>query len=169
MKRIFCIGLVLLLIVAAGCTPTPAPSNTASPLPDLTPDMTPAASPDDTGGTGTGGNGGGTAGVTIPDFAEGTVVEESDLPDIKSALQTQYPGATISRITHGLQGTQQAYAVEYTMADGTTGTAYILPDGTILPDAAAASPGAAASPAASPDAGTSTEGTETSPGATTTP
>lgn len=165
MKRIFCIGLVLLLLVAVGCTSTPTPSNTPSPLPDLTPDMTPAASPDDMGGTGTGGNAGGTPGATIPNFAEGTVVEESDLPDIKSALLAQYPGATISRITHGMQGTQQAYVVEYSMADGTTGTAYILPDGTILPDTAAASPDAAASPGMD----TGTQDPAASPNATTTP
>ena len=155
MKRIFCIGLVLVLIAAAGCTPTPTPmpSTTPSLLPDLTPGVSPSALPDNTGGNATGGNAGGTAGATIPDFAEGTVVNESDVPDIKAALQAQYPGATITGIKHGLQGTQQAYAVEYTAADGTTGMAYILPDGTILP-ATAASPGAspATSPGASPEA-----------------
>lgn len=146
MKRIFCIGLVLVLIAAAGCTPTPTPTPSTKPslLPDLTPGVSPSALPDNTGGT---------AGATIPNFAEGTVVNESDVPDIKAALQAQYPGATITGIKHGLQGTQQAYAVEYTAADGTTGMAYILPDGTILP-ATAASPGAspATSPGASPEA-----------------
>ncbi len=167
MKRIFCIGLVLLLVAAAGCTPTPAPSNTPSLLPDLTPDVSPdipggPGTTADVGGNGTGGNAGGTAGATIPDFAEGTVVNESDVPDIKAALMAQYPGATISGIKHGLQGTQQAYVVEYTAADGTTGMAYILPDGTILP-ATAASPGTSpdTSPAASP--GASPNGAAASP------
>ena len=167
MKRFFCIGLVLFLVLAAGCTPTPAPSNTASPLPSMVPEISPSALPDDAGGTGTGGNAGGTDGLTIPNYAEGTVVEESEVPDIKAALQEKYPGATISRITHGMQGTQQAYVVEYTAQDGTTGTAYVLPNGTFAPDAAttpnaAASPDAAASPAV-------TDNAAASPNATTKP
>ncbi|HWR24154.1 MAG TPA: hypothetical protein VN366_11830 [Feifaniaceae bacterium] len=162
MKRIFCIGLVLLLVAAAGCAPTTPPANTPSLLPDLTPDV----SPDIPGGPGTtadvGGNGtGGNAGAMIPDFAEGTVVNESDVPDIKAALQAQYPGAAITSIKHGMQGTQQAYVVEYTAEGGETGTAYILPDGTILPDTAAASPGA--SPDTSPGTETTTDGAAASP------
>lgn len=172
MKRIFCIGLVLLLIVAAGCTPTPPPSNSPSLLPDLTPGASPdipggPGTTDNAGGNGTGGNAGGTAGATIPNFAEGTVMNESDLPDIKTALLAQYPGATITRITHGLQGTQQAYVVDYSMENGKVGTAYILPDGTILPDTAAASPGTSpdTSPGASPAGGANggTTGGTTSP------
>ena len=78
------------------------------------------------------------------------------MPDIKAALQEQYPGATISRITHGMQGTQQAYVVEYTAQDGTTGTAYVLPNGTFAPDAAG-TPDAAASPAVTDNAAASPE------------
>ena len=167
MKRIFCIGLVLLLVLAAGCTPRPAPSNTASPLPDLTPGVSPGISPsalpNDAGGTGTGGNTGGTAGTTIPNFAEGTVVQESDVPDIKAALQEKFPGSTITSIKHGMQGTQQAYVVEYTTAEGAASTAYILPNGMFAPEGAAASPGTTNAGTATPG---TTNGAAASPGAT---
>jgi hypothetical protein len=104
MKRIVCIGIALLLLLAAaGCAPTnPAP--TASPIvtagvPSPEASILPATSPDNAGGTGTGGNAGGT-GATIPNFAEGTEVTEGTYRRIKTALQEKYEGATIKRITH---------------------------------------------------------------------
>lgn len=164
MKRIVCIGIALLLLLAAAGCATTNPAPTASPIitaggasPDVS--MMPATSPDTTGGTG-GGTAGG-AGTTIPDYAEGTEVMEADVPEVKAALQDMYEGATISRITQGMQGTQQVYVVEYTTQDGKTETAYIAPGGAFITPApggtnssstanpgASASPGAAASPAA---------------------
>lgn len=175
MKRIVCIGIALLLLLAAaGCTPT-TPAPTASPIvtagvPSPAASGLPATSPDNLGGTGTGGNAGGT-GVTIPNFAEGTEVLEADVPEIKTALQEKYEGATITRITHGLQGTQQVYVVEYTTQDGKVETAYMTPGGEFVTPtggangtngtstanpAASTSPGAAASPKASTSPGTAT-------------
>lgn len=136
MKRTLCMVLALLLLAAmiGGCTTTPTPTPTANPLPAQTPLGSSPALTDDMGGNGTGGNTSvpGGPGLTIQDFAEGTEVAESDVPDIKSALQEKYEGASISRITHGLQGTQQVYVVEYTDQDGKVQTAYIAPDGTFI-------------------------------------
>jgi hypothetical protein len=170
MKRIVCIGIALLLLLAAaGCAPTnPAP--TASPIvtagvPSPEASILPATSPDNAGGTGTGGNAGGT-GATIPNFAEGTEVTEADVPEIKTALQEKYEGATIKRITHSLQGTQQGYMVEYTTQDGKTETAYITPGGEFVTATGGANGTSTANPAgqASPGAATS-PGTATSPAA----
>ena len=167
MKRIVCIGIALLLLAAAGCTPTPAPSPTANPAASPSIALSPAASampsalPDTTGGTGTGGNAGGTgtdnggAGTTIPNYAEGTEVKEADVPEITQALQEKYEGAKVTRITQGMQGTQQVYVVEYTTQDGKKETAYIAPGGAFVTPApggtnssSTANPAASASPAA---------------------
>lgn len=85
-----------------------------------------------TGGTGTGGTGTGTTSATIPNFSEGTEVNEKDVPGVKSALQEKFEGAKIKRITHGMQNNRQVYVVEYTNQDGKHATTYISPDGTFL-------------------------------------
>lgn len=155
------LALVLLLAVGTGCarnrvTPTP----TAQPIATTRPATTSGTDLGGTGtagNAGTAGNGttndttgksgtvgsagsagngttGGTAGniTTIPNFKEGTVVQVSDVPDIKSALQERYEGATISTIKHGLQNNAHVYVVEYTMQNGTKQTAYITPGGEFM-------------------------------------
>lgn len=172
MKRIVCIGIALLLLLAAaGCaTTTPAP--TASPLatalvPSPGASMMPSTAPDSTGGTG-----GGTAGTgTIPNFAAGTEVTEADVPEITTALQDKYEGATITRITHGMQGTQQVYVVEYKTQDGKTDTAYIAPGGAfVTPEQGGTNGNSTANPSASGSPGVSTSpGASSSPGAAASP
>lgn len=173
MKRIVCIGIALLLLLAAaGCTPTPAPSPTGKPAASPSIALSPAAStvpsaapstapgttgatgtPGATGGTGTGGNAGGTGTGTIPNFKTGTEVKEADVPEITQALLAKYQGAKITRITQGMQGTQQVYVVEYTTKDGKKETAYIAPGGAFVTPApggaSSAKPGASTSPKAS--------------------
>lgn len=141
-----------------GVTPTPLPVNPATTNPGATyPGTTTPGT--DIGGTGTAGNAGtagngtdvtgksgtvgsagaagtqnGTSGniTTIPNFKEGTEVHVSDVPDIKSALQERYEGATISTIKHGLHNNAQVYIVEYTGQNGVKNTAYISPSGEFM-------------------------------------
>ncbi|MDR1619478.1 MAG: hypothetical protein LBS18_02270 [Clostridiales bacterium] len=146
MKRFIAICLAVLLAISlAGCrrnrktpAPTQPPVTSAPPAAGATPRLA-----DDYGNPGSTENpnkadnfgGGGTSnGVnTIPNFREGTEMEASDLPDIKSSLQSKFAGATINKITHGWHAEQHVYVVEYTLAGGAAGTAYIRPDGTHMP------------------------------------
>lgn len=147
LKRIFfVIAASLLVLGAVGCAcngGTVSPSPTASMRPVSTPmaaEQSPDAglsaspdtssSPDAGAGTGTGGGTGGSA--VIPNFTEGTDVKAEDVPEIKSAIEAKYSGATIKSIKHAMQQTQQVYAVEIEQ-NGKTQTIYVQPDGTILP------------------------------------
>lgn len=137
MKRVCILVFALLLMaVSFGCATPSAPNPTV--IPEVTPIITPSASPittmpqetpDDTGGAITPGT---DASTTIPNFKEGTEVNVSDLPDIKSALQEKYEGATISKITHSLQSDRQLYRIDYTDQGGKEAFLYMMPDGQIV-------------------------------------
>ena len=140
---------------ATATTPSPAPTSTisanvgASPSaegnqggpmsqspdssigPDLGTSPNVSTSPDaGTGsGTGTGSGAGGTGtGTTIPNFKEGTEVKESEVPEVKKAIEAQYAGAQIQSIKHATVDGAQVYAVEI-KTGGTTQTVHVKPDG----------------------------------------
>ncbi len=189
MKRSLLLALVIGLVAATaiGCNTTPAPSPTVTPGIDagvspgidagvspgidagVTPDA--ALSPDLNTSPGaltspgldtTPGSGGGTE-ATIPNFKEGTEVDEADVPEIKAALQEQYEGAKISRITHVTHSGMQVYSVEYTGQDGKVKTVYIKPGGGfIAEDGSLGGSGASNTPAKNPnEAGGTAGGTGT--------
>ena len=47
----------------------------------------------------------------IADFREGKVVKPEDVPEIRSAVEKEYPGYTIQSVTHALLSDRQAYKV----------------------------------------------------------
>ena len=138
---------------ATATTPSPAPTSTmsanagaspsaegnlggqTSPSPDISigpdlgtsPDV--STSPDAGTGTGTGSGAGGTGtGTTIPNFKEGTEVKESEVPEVKKAIEAQFAGAQIQSIKHATVDGAQVYAVEI-KTGGTTQTVHVKPDG----------------------------------------
>jgi len=121
----------------AGTTVTPTPSPTAKPVatPDMTtsPSVAPSTSPDNSPATG---EGTGTETTTISNFKEGTEVKDTDVPELKQAIEDKYPDAEIVSIKHAMQDNQQVYAAVI-KTNGTEQTVYILPDGTLMNETSA--------------------------------
>ena len=101
---------------------------TSMPSPSASADL--GSSPDLSSSPGAGGAGGAGSG-SIPDFKEGTEVEEDNVPEIVKAVQDEYDGAKIVSIKHAMQENLQVYAVEIEM-QGSTQTVYVQADGTLL-------------------------------------
>lgn len=149
-KMLPLLAVMMILTIICGCacgtgtaqpTPTPTARPTETPLSSTSPDavMEPSASPDagigpsmspDVNATG--------ESATIPNFSEGTEVQETDVPKVSQAVKEQYPNAEIVSIKHATQTDKQVYAVVI-KTSGTERTVYVQPDGT-LADGATASP-----------------------------
>lgn len=89
-------------------------------------------------------------GDAIENFAEGTVENIEDLPDIVKAITDKFQDATVTGITHAMHLNEQVYEVKFTDDKGVTRTAYVSPDGKTVTEAA--EPGGSADPSASPEA-----------------
>ncbi len=137
MKRINVLILAALtaaLLLSVGCkrstTPTPSPSPilTATPMPSaaITPEQ-PATSPDTLASPDT------SAGMTIPDFEEGKVVTEADVPDVVKAVTDKYPDAKIKTITMETYEDKQCYHVLLEEAVDGNKDLMVTPDGTVTP------------------------------------
>ena len=154
MKRSLWIIIALLLaltLCVAGCVnqePEPSPTPSAAMPTDNgttgtngTGDLNGMGTENNGSGNGTGAgnstgdmnsNNGSIGDMLIPDFAEGTEIDQSDVPEIKAALQERHEGATINRITHATYNGRQAYLVEYADQNGVIGTVYMNADGTFI-------------------------------------
>lgn len=142
LKKIGLFAVALVLIASlTGCscngsaTPTPTPTLNPTTTPMATeeiitpgPDTSPNAetSPDAMTSPGTD-----TGTGTIENFKEGTEIQETDVPEIKKAIEQKYENAKIKSIKHATKDSQQVYAVEIS-SGSTTQTVYVSPDGTIL-------------------------------------
>lgn len=109
-------------------------------------------------------------GEGIKDFAEGTVVELSKVPEIVKAVQDKYENVTITGISHAMHMDKQVYKVLFTDDNSTTHTVYVSADGKTITEAVepeassspsaspASSPSVSSSPSASPSATPTEEG-----------
>ena len=107
--------------------PTPRPQNTAT-VPGTTElNTTPAGTdaPDSEKPTEDGSG-------QIADFREGKVVKPEDVPEIRSAVEKEYPGYTIQSVTHALLSDRQAYKVTLQGSGDLAKVIYMLADGTIV-------------------------------------
>ncbi len=68
----------------------------------------------------------------IADFREGKVVKPEDVPEIRSAVEKEYPGYTIQSVTHALLSDRQAYKVTLQGSGDLAKVIYMLADGTIV-------------------------------------
>lgn len=68
----------------------------------------------------------------IADFREGKVVKPEDVPEIRSAVEKEYPGYTIQSVTHALLSDRQAYKVTLQGGGDLAKVIYMLADGTIV-------------------------------------
>lgn len=68
----------------------------------------------------------------IADFREGRVVKPEDVPEIRSAVEKEYPGYTIQSVTHALLSDRQAYKVTLQGSGDLAKVIYMLADGTIV-------------------------------------
>lgn len=73
-----------------------------------------------------------TAAGRIADFREGKVVKPEDVPEIRSAVEKEYPGYTIQSVTHALLSDRQAYKVTLQGSGDLAKVIYMLADGTIV-------------------------------------
>ena len=108
--------------------PTPRPQNTA-PAPGTTElNTTPPAGTDAPDSEKPTEDGSG----QIADFREGKVVKPEDVPEIRSAVEKEYPGYTIQSVTHALLSDRQAYKVTLQGGGDLAKVIYMLADGTIV-------------------------------------
>ena len=68
----------------------------------------------------------------IADVREGKVVKPEDVPEIRSAVEKEYPGYTIQSVTHALLSDRQAYKVTLQGSGDLAKVIYMLADGTIV-------------------------------------
>ena len=99
--------------------PTPRPQNTATDSPAGT-DAPDSEKPTEDGSG------------QIADFREGKVVKPEDVPEIRSAVEKEYPGYTIQSVTHALLSDRQAYKVTLQGSGDLAKVIYMLADGTIV-------------------------------------
>ncbi len=139
MKRACILVVALVLAVAlVGCVKPKAPEPTPAPPDIITPSELPVVPspivdplPTDPGAV--------TPGNTVDDplvianFKDGEEVPVSDLPELTAALQKEFDGATINKITYSLQEERQLYRVDFTDKAGKEDFVYMAKDGAIIP------------------------------------
>lgn len=136
---VLCIALCCTACGGSDSKPTPRPQNTA-PVHDNftaptatdvgTPEQ-PTESPTETGApdsekpTAAADDG-------IPDFQAGKVIKPEDVPEIRSAIEKEYPGYTIQSVTHEMLSDRQTYKITLQGSGEAAKVVYMLADGTIV-------------------------------------